>query len=60
MSKQIDFRVANIDCEHDAGAIERGLKKSLGLTGLRVCPKACGVALTTNRRGALRWHPTEE
>ena len=46
MSKQIDFRVANLDCEHDAGAIERGLKEFPGLTGLRVYPKASRVALT--------------
>ena len=46
MSKQIDFRVANLDCEYDAGAIERGLKQFPGLTGLRVYPKASRVALT--------------
>ena len=46
MSKQIDLRVANLDCEHDAAAIERGLKEFPGLNALKVYPKAARVALT--------------
>ena len=30
MSKQVDVRVANLDCEHDAGGIKRGLKEFPG------------------------------
>jgi heavy metal translocating P-type ATPase len=45
MSKQIDLRVANLDCEHDAAAIERGLKEFPGLNALKVYPKAARVAL---------------
>lgn len=46
MSKQIDIRVANLDCEHDAGAIERGLQGFPGLLAVRVFPKAARVAVT--------------
>lgn len=46
MSKQIDIRVANLDCEHDAGAIERGLEGFPGLIALKICPKAARVTLT--------------
>ena len=44
--KQIDLRVANLDCEHDAAAIERGLIKFPGLSQLKVYPKAAKVSLT--------------
>jgi heavy metal translocating P-type ATPase len=44
-SKQIDIQVANLDCEHDAAAIERGLQGVPGLLGLRVYPKAAKVRL---------------
>ena len=39
-------RVANLDCEHDAAAIERGLRGFPGLTALRVLPKSAKVYLT--------------
>jgi Cd2+/Zn2+-exporting ATPase len=45
-TKQIDFRVANLDCEHDAAAIERGLAGFPGLNGLMVYPKSAKVTLT--------------
>ncbi|MBY0507733.1 MAG: cadmium-translocating P-type ATPase [Bryobacteraceae bacterium] len=46
MIKQVDFRVSNLDCEHDAATIERGLREFPGLTALKVYPKAARVALT--------------
>lgn len=46
MSKQIDIRVANLDCEHDAGAIERGLEGFPGLIAVKIYPKAARVTLT--------------
>lgn len=46
MSKQIDVRVANLDCEHDAGVIERGLEGFPGLIALKMYPKAARVTLT--------------
>lgn len=46
MSKQIDLRVANLDCEHDAGAIERGLEGFPGLIALRIYAKAARVTLS--------------
>lgn len=43
--QEIELRVANLDCEHDAAAIERGMAGFPGLTGLQVYPKAAKVAL---------------
>ena len=45
-TKQLDIRVANLDCEHDAVAIERGLTNFPGLNQLKVYPKAAKVSLT--------------
>ncbi len=44
--QQLELRVANLDCEHDAAAIERGLRGSPGLVDLKVYPKASKVRLT--------------
>ena len=41
----LELRVANLDCEHDAAAIERGLEGFPGLKALKVYPKAAKVAL---------------
>lgn len=43
---QLDVYVGNLDCEHDAAAIERGLDKTSGLVELKVYPKAAKVSLT--------------
>lgn len=43
---QFELRVANLDCEHDATSIERGLLGSKGLIDLKVYPKAAKVSLT--------------
>ena len=45
-TKQIELYVANLDCEHDAAAIERGLAGSTGVVGMKVYPKAAKVSLT--------------
>ena len=45
-SNKIEVRVANLDCEHDAANIERGLDGFAGLVGLKVYPKSAKVALT--------------
>lgn len=45
-TKQIDFRVRNVDCEADAAAIERGFENAPGLAGVKVYPKSSKVALT--------------
>ncbi|MAS35501.1 MAG: heavy metal translocating P-type ATPase [Anaerolineaceae bacterium] len=45
-SAQLDVYVSNLDCEHDAAAIERGLDNTSGLVALKVYPKAAKVALT--------------
>ena len=45
-AKQFDIRVGNLDCEHDAAAIERGLTNFPGLNQLKVYPKAAKVSLT--------------
>ncbi|PKN97514.1 MAG: heavy metal translocating P-type ATPase [Chloroflexi bacterium HGW-Chloroflexi-4] len=45
-SNKIEVRVSNLDCEHDAANIERGLTGFVGLVGLKVYPKSAKVALT--------------
>ena len=45
-TKQVDFRVAGLDCESEAAAIERGLRDYPGLVGLKVYAKSAKVALT--------------
>jgi len=43
--ERVEFRVQNLDCEHDADAIERGLKGFPGLVGLQVYPRSAKVRL---------------
>ena len=45
-ARTFEVRVANLDCEHDAAAIERGLHDVPGLVALKVYPKSAKVALT--------------
>ena len=45
-TKQIDLRVANLDCDNDAAKIERGLRELRGVDKLQVYPKAAKVRLT--------------
>jgi heavy metal translocating P-type ATPase len=42
----LEIRVSNLDCEHDARAIQRGLDGFPGLVTLSVYPKAAKVSLT--------------
>ena len=44
-TQQFEVRVANLDCEHDAAAIERGLRDLPGIAGLEVYPKSAKVAI---------------
>ncbi len=44
-TKQLELRVANLDCEHDAATIERGLSGFPGIKELKVYPKAAKVRL---------------
>lgn len=43
--KQIDFRVTNLDCEHDASRLRRSLQDVPGVELLQVSPAACRVRL---------------
>lgn len=43
---QLDVYVGNLDCDHDASAIERGLNNTGGLIALKVYPKSAKVSLT--------------
>ena len=45
-TKQIELRVANLDCERDAAAIERHLADFPGLIELKVFPKSAKISLT--------------
>ncbi len=42
---RLSIRVANLDCEHEAAAIERGLKEAPGVTGLKIYPKSAKVEI---------------
>lgn len=44
MESKLELRVANLDCEHDAAAIERGLTNFPGIDNLRIYPKAAKVS----------------
>ncbi len=43
-----DVYVANMDCEHDAAALERGLHDFQGILDLKIYPKSAKVSLTYN------------
>lgn len=45
-SQQFEVRVANLDCDHDAALIERGLRGMRGLVDLQVLPRAAKLKLT--------------
>ena len=46
---QLEIYVANLDCDHDAATIQRGLEGFPGLLSLKVYPQAAKVALTYDR-----------
>ena len=39
-AENLEFRVANLDCDHDASSIQRGLRGAPGLLDLQVWPRA--------------------
>jgi Cd2+/Zn2+-exporting ATPase len=43
--ESVDLRVQNLDCDHDADAIRRGLQGFPGLAGLQVYPRSAKVRL---------------
>ena len=45
-TQTLDVRVCNLDCEHDARALERALGDRAGVESLRVLPKAGRVTLS--------------
>lgn len=46
MTKQLDLRVANLDCDHDVAALRRGFQQVPGVSDLQVLPKAAKVRVT--------------
>ncbi len=44
-AERVDLRVANLDCEQDAAAIERGLRDMPGLLEIKVYPRAAKVRI---------------
>lgn len=50
-SKQADFYVANLDCENEASAIQRGLQAFPGVLELKVYAKAAKVSVTYDPAG---------
>ena len=45
MTQELELYAANLDCEHDAAAIECGLQGFKGLTALKVYPQSAKIAL---------------
>jgi Cd2+/Zn2+-exporting ATPase len=45
---KLDVYVGNMDCEHDAANLERGLQDFQGIVDLKVYPKAAKVSVTYN------------
>jgi Cd2+/Zn2+-exporting ATPase len=45
---KLDVYVGNMDCEHDAANLERGLQDFQGIVDLKIYPKAAKVSLTYN------------
>jgi len=43
--ESVELRVQNLDCDHDADAIQRGLRGFPGLVGLHVYPRSAKVRL---------------
>lgn len=43
--QNLEVRVGNLDCEHDAAALERGLSGTPGLARVKVFPKSAKVVL---------------
>ena len=58
--KQLELRVGNLDCEHDAAAIERGLTDFEGLAALKVYPTSAKVSLTYDPAVTDPEHLTEK
>ena len=46
IDQTLELRLANLDCEHDAAALERGLAGTDGLETLKIYPSAAKVVLT--------------
>jgi len=45
-TRNLELRVGNLDCEHDAAALKRSLDGFVGLVGIQVFPKSAKVVLT--------------
>jgi heavy metal translocating P-type ATPase len=45
-TQELELRVASLDCEHDAAAIERGVRGQSGVVSVRVYAKSAKVALS--------------
>ena len=45
LAEQLELRVANLDCEHDAAKLNRGLRQSPGIVGVNVFPSAGKVRI---------------
>lgn len=45
-TKQVELRVANLDCDHDASALARSLSDYPGLVDLKIYPKSAKVKIS--------------
>jgi Cd2+/Zn2+-exporting ATPase len=45
-SERLELRVGNLDCDHDAAAIQRGLRAVPGVLDLHVSPRSAKVRIT--------------
>lgn len=52
--QQVDLRVANLDCEHDASRLRRGLEQAAGIEILQVFPSAAKVRVALDEARTSR------
>lgn len=45
-TQTVEYRVANLDCDHDAAALKRGMAETVGIANIAVYPKSAKVSLS--------------
>jgi Cd2+/Zn2+-exporting ATPase len=60
MTEQLEFHVANLDCDHDAAALRRGFQEIRGVSDLQILPTAAKVRIafdtTATNKAELEAH----
>lgn len=54
--QQIDLRVANLDCEHDAARLRRGLEQVPGIEVVQISPSSAKLRIAIDEERSSRGH----